>query len=254
MVDDLHRKLTSIGLSEKEARVFLALLSLGAGTIQDISEQSGVNRATTYLLVDSLRNRGLISVSQEEKRTVYVAEKPRKLMELVEAEVKTAQEKREEADQIIPELEALFRSADLKPVVRYYEGEMGIQSLRELIAETKSDRCDSFTRLNENMRTISATDLELRHRCFQGKASFRFLYTRDLDIPVPEFPDALKGNINIRFTENRFMDFDGEIGMLDSMVYFASMRPRMMGCIVSSTDIAKLFHAMFEAAWASARE
>ena len=44
-------------LSEKEAAVYLAALQLGWVPVQDIAKLSKVNRATTYVMIESLKKR-----------------------------------------------------------------------------------------------------------------------------------------------------------------------------------------------------
>jgi sugar-specific transcriptional regulator TrmB len=52
--------LTSLGLSGRQARVYLATLKLGGGKVQTIADLSSVHRQEIYRLVDSLVELGLI--------------------------------------------------------------------------------------------------------------------------------------------------------------------------------------------------
>ncbi|WP_458207350.1 TrmB family transcriptional regulator [Haladaptatus sp. NG-SE-30] len=54
--------LTELGLTEYEARTFVALLQLGEGTAKDVSEVSDVPRTRVYDAVDQLHDRGLVDV------------------------------------------------------------------------------------------------------------------------------------------------------------------------------------------------
>ena len=51
--------LQQIGLTEKEAKVYLAALELGEKAVQVIAQKAGVNRATTYFILESLIEKGL---------------------------------------------------------------------------------------------------------------------------------------------------------------------------------------------------
>jgi predicted transcriptional regulator len=251
MLDDVHQLLASVGLSEKEARVYLALLSIGSGTIQEISESSGVNRGTTYLAVDALKERGLLSVSPSDKRTSYVAEHPRRIMDLVAADMRTAEERRTRARDVIPELEAMYRSDDVKPVVTYFEGEDGLRTLRFALSGIPSDACDAFMRLDRALAEAARSDESLRFRSFSGKRRFRFLYVSDGSHPVPAFPSDAGESVEVRIASANPFDFHGEIGILDAVVYLVNPEPHLMGCIIHSRNMAKLFRAQFELAWAS---
>lgn len=57
-------QLEAFGLSSYAARTFAALVSLGEGTAQDVSDVSDVPRTRVYDAVDELRKRGLVDVQQ----------------------------------------------------------------------------------------------------------------------------------------------------------------------------------------------
>ena len=75
-MDQLIAELTHLGLGEKEALVYLAALELGPAPVQDISHKAKVNRATTYVMIESLSTRGLISTFVKGKKRYYSAESP----------------------------------------------------------------------------------------------------------------------------------------------------------------------------------
>ena len=67
MLNDLQT-LQQIGLSEKEARVYIAALSLGPATADQLAKQTGINRSTTYVHIKSLMAMGLMSTYEEGKK------------------------------------------------------------------------------------------------------------------------------------------------------------------------------------------
>jgi sugar-specific transcriptional regulator TrmB len=56
--------LKSLGLTNYEARVYIALLTVASATASGIHEISGVPRASVYTVIDQLLSKGLVSVSQ----------------------------------------------------------------------------------------------------------------------------------------------------------------------------------------------
>src|SRR4051812_25054594 len=83
MNDELIASIEDLGLSQKEARVYLANLMLGPATVQKIADQSGIKRVTTYVILESLNNLGLVSQSTKGKKTYFVAEEPSHLRRLL---------------------------------------------------------------------------------------------------------------------------------------------------------------------------
>jgi len=142
----LEKNLKKLGLDEKEAKVYLALLELSEGNIQQIAKESGVKRTTVYDIIESLKEKGLLSSSTHRKKTIYSAEDPRKLEYTLEEKKKTLQS-------ILPELLSIANKLDKKPKIRFYEGIEGIKDVyrdtlnypnQELLAWVSEDAVKSF--------------------------------------------------------------------------------------------------------------
>ena len=117
----LTQELLTLGLSNKEADVYLAALQLGYASVHDISKKAGINRTTTYTHIKNLISRGLISVTERYGKLCYIAEKPSKLRSIHEQQEKEVIRRREVLDDIMPELESIYNLAKEKPTVKYYE-------------------------------------------------------------------------------------------------------------------------------------
>lgn len=254
MRPDLVQRLTDIGLTEKEARVYGAMLELGPEGAGEIARQAAVNRATTYLALSSLASHGLATRYDDGKQTVFVAETPKRLADFVERRKSEAERKRAHADVLVPELEALFRGAGQKPVVRFYEGEQGLSHLRAYLRSHSASRLDSFIRLNARLADVARQDEERRLE-LSRITSHRILYIPDDDVPTPQFhPSDLGSRVRLRFSDRVPFDFDGEIGILDSSAYLATVTPEFHVCVMESEGLAKLLRVQFELAWSTASE
>jgi len=71
--------LERFGLSDKESALYMALLELGQADVAAIATKAGVKRPTAYVLLDSLKDKGFVSLQDGSGRQ-YLAEDPRKLL------------------------------------------------------------------------------------------------------------------------------------------------------------------------------
>jgi HTH-type transcriptional regulator, sugar sensing transcriptional regulator len=124
-------QLARFGLTEKEAEAYLALLSFGTATARDVSRESGLNRSTSYVLLEALAKKGLASISQNDKNRFYTASPPERLIQSLESEARQAKEKLGDARNLLPELKSIYVGVGPKPKVTFYEGEQGIESVYE---------------------------------------------------------------------------------------------------------------------------
>ncbi len=118
----LQKDLKSIGLSENEAVAYLALLELGEASVGEIAKKAELKRPTTYLIMESLKEKALISMVKRKKKTLFLAEDPRKINEILE-------ERKRKIDKIMPQLLSITNSLEVKPKIQYFEGEEGIKNV-----------------------------------------------------------------------------------------------------------------------------
>lgn len=118
----LKEKLGEIGLSEKEAGIYLAALELGETSIERISKKSKIRRTTVYDVIDSLKEKGLIGSILKNKKRFYFATDPRELEDKLEQKKNTLRS-------ILPQLLSVTNLIDKKPRIKFYEEVEGIKEI-----------------------------------------------------------------------------------------------------------------------------
>jgi predicted transcriptional regulator len=111
-IAQLAAKLQSLGLTDKEARVYVASLFLGPASVQRIAEQAEINRPTAYSILDELMANGLMSQTTQDRKTVYVAEDPQALERWLESQKAKLDAKKKDLKELLPELAGMERSDD----------------------------------------------------------------------------------------------------------------------------------------------
>ncbi len=116
--------LTGLGLNDKEARVYLACLELGSGTVQEVATKSRVKRTSIYNFLDTLIADGYVSEVRRGSRVILVAESPELLR-------RKAEQRLSSITQGLPGLLELFRKSGEQPRVHFYQGITGIKRVYE---------------------------------------------------------------------------------------------------------------------------
>ena len=128
--------LKKLGLSDKEIKVYLALLEYGAISVRGLVEVAGLNRGTTYDILKRLQEIGLVSYYHQETKQKFVAEEPEKLIKLVndrEAEIANL---KIAFSELVPELKSIQDKGANKPTSKFYEGKHGIRFILDDVLET----------------------------------------------------------------------------------------------------------------------
>jgi sugar-specific transcriptional regulator TrmB len=131
---ETEKTLLDVGFSPKEIAVYSALLSLGKGIVTKISRTASIGRTTTYDILDSLSQKGLVKISGKEPRQEYIVESPEKLEQYIVNEIEKKNTDLNKIKYIIPELFSLYNTKEI-PKVRYYEG---VEGLKRALEDTLS--------------------------------------------------------------------------------------------------------------------
>lgn len=115
-------ELRAYGLSEKESTVYLSLLSLGPATANTVAERADLVRTTTYDILKTLKEKGIVGCITKNKILYYEAAPPEKLIDIID-------EKRRTLSAIIPSLQQLSLPAKSEPRFEVFEGKEGIKTV-----------------------------------------------------------------------------------------------------------------------------
>lgn len=127
--------LQKIGLEEKEAKVYLALLGLGETTATKLAEATSIDRTLMYQITNKLIEKGLISYVIKEHIRYFSAADPDFL-------VRDLKEKEEELKSILPELKAKKNSLKQNTSAEIYKGRKGVYSLLKfIVSQNKTYYC-----------------------------------------------------------------------------------------------------------------
>jgi sugar-specific transcriptional regulator TrmB len=146
METNLVQKLASIGLTEAEARVYIALLEIGTTSIGAIVDMAEVSASKVYDILDRLMHKGLVGMIVQENTRLYSANPPEALLEYLEAEKKAIDEKKEGIRGVLPELALKSNTAEKKAVAEFSRGKRGFEACyMEMIRDAKEGESYYYT-------------------------------------------------------------------------------------------------------------
>jgi HTH-type transcriptional regulator, sugar sensing transcriptional regulator len=132
----IEKTLTNFGLSDKEIKVYMALLRLGSAPVRVISESSQINRTTTHDILRKLIDLGLASFVDKSKHRYFTSEPPENLLTAIATKKNCLERVGKEVKEILPELKTLYEKSESKPKAKYFEGEIGLRSILEDVIES----------------------------------------------------------------------------------------------------------------------
>jgi HTH-type transcriptional regulator, sugar sensing transcriptional regulator len=169
---ELKKKLIFIGLNDSEAKVYLVLLKTGSSKAGNISKEASINRTSTYDILKKLMEKGLVSYVIKANHKWFSPANPSRIIELLN-------EKKQEANDILPYLKAVYKKPKNKQNVTLYQGYKGIKSVFEDIIRTKENNrvMDSEGQFTEKMpyysphfvKALNDNNIKVKHLVRKGR-------------------------------------------------------------------------------------
>jgi sugar-specific transcriptional regulator TrmB len=240
--------LLNLGLSEREANVYIAILDIGKGTVTEITRRAGINRTTGYDILVSLVNKGFISISGKRPKQEYAAESPEKILSYLENEQIEAAKKLESAKQLVPQLKSLH-NVKSRPKVRFYEG---VEGLKEVYEDTlkSSEDLRSLALVDEAENTLEHYFPKYYQRRAANNIFIRAIFPDSPGARHLKTKDDSEKRKSLILPDNKF-DLKPEINVYDDKVMIASWSEKL-GIIIESQEIANAVKLLFELAWKEA--
>jgi HTH-type transcriptional regulator, sugar sensing transcriptional regulator len=241
---NIVRDVERLGLSPKEAGVYVALLELGQSTVSSIAERAGVNRSTTYLILRALRADGLVLELPNTKKHEFVAVNPTALVERMA-------ERYARAEQLLPLLSARWKKDSGLSNVRFYQSVTGLRDAYVYKSETlKGVECVAFF----GTGTLPAGAHEIVKKWYrQSKqlgVTVRAIAPDDTTLSQYRELDSAYDR-DVRVVSQTAFPSEVSIEVFPAMVRMIALSD-LQTIVIESESVATSFRAIFEMCWAQA--
>jgi sugar-specific transcriptional regulator TrmB len=248
----LIKDLIEYGLSEKEAAIYLALLELETANVNELAKSTGINRSSSYVVLDSLKKKGLVSTSDDKKVRKYIASSPDLLLLTMEESIQKQEAVRNKIRTSIPELKAIYKGTKHRPVVKVFEGEMGLiasfedtLTSKEKVVRTYSSATNIFKHLPDYLPLYIQKRFEKQIR-MRGIHPDSDLHARILQGEPKNFDS------HMAIPKSKF-SFPADFAIYDNKVGIMSLGGNPISVIIESKEIAETMKAIFDLAWEEAK-
>jgi sugar-specific transcriptional regulator TrmB len=237
-----YRELTYLGLSEKEAKVYLAALELGKSPVQKVAEKAGVNRATTYVIIEGLMKKGLMSTYTEGKKQFFCAESPEKLNLLFRDQELEIKKKQEYLEKLLPEIKSIATTTG-KPTVRYFEGKEGMRAIaEELFYTNKDETVKMIYSYDLLLKMFSMEEIDSMRKRRQNKKVKAEIITNDQNYLLKTDADV------VRLPSEKY-NITSDIAIFGDKIRIVAQKGNQTGLIIENKEIANTLKIIFDLAW-----
>lgn len=235
-----ERILQELGLTDIEAKIYIASLELGSDTVLRIAKKAEIKRPTAYVVLDNLADQGYVSKVETDNKIKYTAEDPTVILNKYKETVANFTD-------MLPFFRAKFNKGP-KPKIRYYEGKEALYGVYTKIiypSEVVLFFGVDFSKLNNKIpgvldvweKVIKKPKKDYREIIAQNKAGI-------------DFAKRNKKTKIFRLMPKDLPVF-GDAAITDDKLFIVSL-DNLFGVLIESEDLAKTFKNFFELAWRGA--
>ncbi len=253
----ITENLEKLGLQPNEARVYLALLETGRGTVTQISQSAGLNRTTGYDILERLSLYGLASrAGTGTKKKMYAAEPPQRLKQYLENKKTQAEQRLGRVDETLSDLLGLYKKEN-KPVIKFFEGAEGIKNIYWHTLESKNI-IYSLVDFSVYLPSYSQFGKDYIHERSKRNVKEKCLVLKN-QLGQDYYNEVYKNNPQFKkVTEHRWLDKQfpfipaAEINIYDDVVMGVLVKPGENAAFeIQNPSFANSLKILFDIAWES---
>jgi sugar-specific transcriptional regulator TrmB len=239
---DIPTVLVELGLSEGEAKVYLALLKLGSSPVSEITKETGQHRTTIYDFLDHLLEKGIVSYAIKDGVKYFKIAHPDRLMVYVK-------EKEAHLNQVMPELIKLHEFKKEELSVEIYRGKEGYKTVLDLLIRTgKSDYAVGFEE-----EKYEELDKPMMRRYFKKLAEKNIHeYAIVSNKAKTIYSKSLAPTSHYRFIDDKYFNPNPIITFGDYVVY--TIWEPLTNIVIKNKQLADAQRKYFKLLWSLAKE
>lgn len=242
-------ELIRLGLSDEEARVYLACVEIGGGPVSVIARKAKAHRVSCYHTLENLEKKGFLNQFMKNSVRTFVAEAPDTFLKKAEEQVNLAKG-------LLPQLRSLVGSLAFTPKIRSYEGREGVE---RVFLESLNARGEilGYTNLKHVIEFFPDFFKRYTHERCGKKIKVRYLSPTtvpSVHVLEPFLPKQRDPNlIEILLVNRDQFLFENEVLIFNNTVGIVSLnRDELLGVLIESSTFARTMRAVFDLAWLGA--
>lgn len=245
----MENKLEELGLTKNESKVYLFLLKQGETTTGAIIKETGIANSRVYESLNSLIEKGLVSYNVQKEGKHFIAEDPKKFIEIEEAREKKIKE-------LIPGLVSLKNSEQKETTTAVYEGYEGFKTaFKKIIDDCPVRGQIDIIGFSQPAHASDSLKLFLENinlRCVQKKQKLRFLLDESGKFWQGKDREKMKYN-EVKYLPKGYIT-PAAMDIFEEYVYIFLWEEKPFVFMIKNKVIAESFKTYFNLMWGIAKK
>lgn len=259
-MSDIHNILGKIGLSPNEMRIFEYLIRHGNSTASSVALGVNMIRTQIYVVVESLKKKGLVSEIEERGVKKYTSVDHASLVAYVANKKNEYQTLQKTLEQAASEFNSLRLDTKQKTKVSFFEGVEGIKQINSVIRrdvqKQKQPYAFRVVFSVDRMESILPGWIERNDHIYVEPFMTKYAIISQTKF-LPSFIAQVKHNKQDRFHYRLWpieqTEFPTDTLQWFNKIAYLDMRDHPSGVIIENEAITETFSMWFKLMWQSLR-
>lgn len=248
--------LNSIGLTDKEIALYLALQRFGTQPTSLLGKKAGMNRGTAYLNLHSLLKKGLVSKTVKNRIQYFTATEPLRILDYIGNQQTELQKQRERADVVLEQLSLLQHPLSARPSMEYFDGVEGARSAMLRTLNAKNKTIYAFTSLKDLIEFLGMDFLDdYRKRRVRAGYTLKIIRTKKrYDQAIKKLPKghhfdtSQQEKREVRHIPDT-MNFPVSMYLFDDRIVIISSKQENFALQITSKETSGMQKKLFALLW-----
>lgn len=251
----LRQKLNLLGLTDKQAEIYLLLLKSGLSSPLELSRQTTINRTTIYRILEELQKLNLIEDVLDSRGTKIKAVKPENLSLLLTQKEAELNQLKTCLPDLISELSTIKNQPSASTQVVYFRGVNGLKQLLWNILKAKGESI-GYGYANWNASVGQEFAEKLRAERVKRKIYDREIQNTDQAGTMSSWTKIKDYDqvYQARYLPRKIIDIKHDTYIYnDVFAFFHFYQGELFGIEIHNEEIAKTQKQIFEVLWKMAK-
>ncbi|MFH1280829.1 MAG: helix-turn-helix domain-containing protein [Candidatus Beckwithbacteria bacterium] len=248
---DIKQKLNLLGLSDKQAEIYLLLLKQGLTSLLELSRLSLINRTTIYRIIEDLKKINLVEEVLDDRGAKVKAVKPENLQLLLAQKETELSVLKNNLPDLISDLSAIKDQPSPSTQVVYFRGQNGLKQLLWNVLKAKKEHIGfGYSDWNEGVGREFAE--KLRQEFVNRRISSREIENEDALTPMPEWTKVkdYQNFYECKFLPKSIVEIKHDTYIYnDVFAFYHFYQGELFGIEIHNAEIANTQKQIFEVLW-----
>lgn len=254
----IEELLIEIGLSDKEAQMYITLLRSGNQPTSYLAKRSGFNRGTAYVILHQLVEKGLATKSTQKKIQYFAPMNPQNLVDYLDRKKQQAETGKQKVESMMRELTAITNPHTSKPKIEFFDGVEGARSVLNTTLQAKDGRLRAFLSISDIIEFVGGDFFDHYDQArLKHKKSLQVIRTHEKDkLAEAMDPRARKHTTNSREQRevhyaSSDLAFPMTMFIFDDKLAVISSKEESFSVVLQSQELANMQGKLFDLLWNS---